>query len=764
MTPPSAVTININNKLTPPVPPAAHAPAPSAATTTPTTNPAAVSYLPIITPPNIPSIDIDAPPATIEELKAEYGETVINALIEAGISDPQAINNLMHTLEFYAGNDLDAVLVGLPNALKALTVRGFTETADIITILTMIAEDAREEAGKYIMDLELPLRKLFQQGVTDPIEMLELISLALEMNIGEQYGISDIFLVNGLLALRSLGLSDPEIRGAATYMAAAISDPEEIWAAFRNLNYAVNDLKQYGMTEPDRILELVENICLACRSNDPASLFLSLDFVIRQLTLKGIDDPEILFDLLNSIVICAGQNADVALNTLPAILAAFQHSPLDIDPGLILEIIKNALSWNDIEAIKSLDFFVAMLISHDYTEYADLIEMVSLINPAQGVNAIALIEELNDQGITDPSEINQIIRANQFLFTIPGHHIDDDTNIVLAFKALPQIRSMLAKLGLDTDQQMEFINKLLAKGRFAALANLPAAITALENADITDPGMVFDILWTMVEQADEWTGNLFASLATVLYICQERGLDITDLTSAEQEILFGIDPFRFTSESYLEIVNNRLNDLDPNDRDPRPLALMIYPEADHNTAFEKSQAIIQDLIDKGYKIMYYEVDNENDFIAGFKSATRNQLAQIVIIGGHGDQDSTALGNEDPTKTGTADAQRDETKDLDLSDLAQLQAAGLADCVVPNATIISVSCSTGRGRADGPNMANMWSQVFPGAKVYAPTIPTNIRSIKWDENEIYIAGVSWRDKDSNYTAVSEPPPTQTASQP
>jgi hypothetical protein len=159
------------------------------------------------------------------------------------------------------------------------------------------------------------------------------------------------------------------------------------------------------------------------------------------------------------------------------------------------------------------------------------------------------------------------------------------------------------------------------------------------------------------------------------------------------------------------IVGNRILAKHMDVHDPRPLAVVVYPRADHNQAF-RAFAKAVDLMRKGYFVLYYEVANEKEAVAAVKSATKRRKASLVWFGGHGSKSSLALSAPDP-RTGK---RASEERYLDTSDWSDL--AGLASCVVEGGHVILESCSNGKGGTSAPNMLTFMSRIFPHAYVHA----------------------------------------------
>lgn len=198
---------------------------------------------------------------------------------------------------------------------------------------------------------------------------------------------------------------------------------------------------------------------------------------------------------------------------------------------------------------------------------------------------------------------------------------------------------------------------------------------------------------------------------------------------------------------FKEVVLNRIN---LKGADSRPLAVIIYPKTDHNRAFEPNN--IGELIEKGYRVVYFEVASDEAVYQAVEAATVKQKAQLIILGGHGIAERTAMGATDPASSEMSD----EVYYIDLSDKPEMKQRHLSLHLEKGAVILLESCSTGRGKQDGNNVANLMREVFPQASVYAPTLPTGVSKLTYDENG-RVSGARFirSDEDVTYSAKESP---------
>jgi hypothetical protein len=161
----------------------------------------------------------------------------------------------------------------------------------------------------------------------------------------------------------------------------------------------------------------------------------------------------------------------------------------------------------------------------------------------------------------------------------------------------------------------------------------------------------------------------------------------------------------------------------------QPLAVIIYPKKDWNGAFKNNQ--IRELIDRGYYVLYFEAGSEDEVYSALQSATSTtgRKAQLLILGGHGDREHTSMGEGDPASTDIGN----ESAYIDLSDEREMIDQHLDSHLTDDSVVILESCSTGKGRGEEPNVANMMKRVFPQSRVFAPTAPTGVVQYSYDEN-------------------------------
>lgn len=199
--------------------------------------------------------------------------------------------------------------------------------------------------------------------------------------------------------------------------------------------------------------------------------------------------------------------------------------------------------------------------------------------------------------------------------------------------------------------------------------------------------------------------------------CVELGIDKSD---------------RFCSTDVAkELIKNRR---EIGSHSSKPVALVVYPKEDYNGAFKNNE--ISELINKGYKVLYFESNEDKDLVNAIRTAGATDKLSLLVIGGHGSKTATQFGNFDP------ELPLSETEEylLDTSDADKLK--GLNDYMKPNSTIILESCGTGEGGAGTKNVANLLRNEFKNSQIFAPMVPTAVLNYNYDKNNA-VTGVNYK---------------------
>lgn len=209
--------------------------------------------------------------------------------------------------------------------------------------------------------------------------------------------------------------------------------------------------------------------------------------------------------------------------------------------------------------------------------------------------------------------------------------------------------------------------------------------------------------------------------------CYGLGIDWLGRFNFWAQMGLALSSFSDLPDNLEKILINRIK----NEPDERPLAVLLYPKSDWNGGLIRT--LMDDFIDQGYRVMYYETGNIEDWIRALKNATgQGQKASVVVVAGHGSQGSVQLGENDR---------------ITLSDKKHLRDAGLSECVVEGGKVILSSCSTGKGE-DEDNVVNMLCDIFRTAEVIGPLEDCYIHSLEFDSHhkvtDVIYAKTEWVD--------------------
>ncbi|MFH1429540.1 MAG: hypothetical protein ABIH39_07340 [Candidatus Margulisiibacteriota bacterium] len=308
----------------------------------------------------------------------------------------------------------------------------------------------------------------------------------------------------------------------------------------------------------------------------------------------------------------------------------------------------------------------------------------------------------------------------------------------------------------------------------AVFLNAGRIIELLKRNNIDKLCEIKKVINRLHENAKDYTGYVYGKLDKIIEIGNNNNIDVlgtlfgnNPLSINEANLLLSINPARFHDAAitdkisdYEEILINRINLMRGITPDDRPLAIVIFPENDENTAFqsENMRNMVKDFRINGYRVLYFEIEEDIELVNAIHEATgydknlgiAKQKASALVIGGHGNQTFTAFGFGDY-----------ETCVLDPSDKKQLLAAKLYDCLEEYVEIVLISCLNGKGGVTAENNANLISTVFKRKVHSEKTISTlyNLlfKKIDIEHNDVtntinIIQGVEWWHKGDNYTST------------
>ncbi|GIW59224.1 MAG: hypothetical protein KatS3mg087_0290 [Patescibacteria group bacterium] len=161
------------------------------------------------------------------------------------------------------------------------------------------------------------------------------------------------------------------------------------------------------------------------------------------------------------------------------------------------------------------------------------------------------------------------------------------------------------------------------------------------------------------------------------------------------------------------------------DRTDKKYGIVIYPKSDWNSAFYDAQdgLLTLDANVRDHAIRIVECETKTD-VARFLIKCRNRYGRdnkiaFGVIAGHGSPESITFGGTD-----TTDSRHVFTKE----DLKGRGVSRITDFFDKDATLILISCSTGKTEGVGENLSQLLD-----LKVIAPDEPTNISAIQATKN-------------------------------
>ncbi|MBU9888861.1 MAG: hypothetical protein KTQ49_03195 [Candidatus Omnitrophica bacterium] len=232
--------------------------------------------------------------------------------------------------------------------------------------------------------------------------------------------------------------------------------------------------------------------------------------------------------------------------------------------------------------------------------------------------------------------------------------------------------------------------------------------------DNTDYPLIIESLETEVEMSDMvhllfW--NELASAGSVRFMRDpDHMISLVDEYEAllpRAEMLNIEYTGRFTLSQLKEIVTNREN----NAPDGRQLFIALYAKADWNNALGNYSTPNQ--ISKIHKdktrLMYFETGTRAELQSALLEASKDEPASIISFNFHGWQTGMDLGEEY----------------LSIKNEEEFANTGVLKALKKDGVIVLQSCSTGKGREQADNVANMMRRIFPHAKykgIYSLTAP------------------------------------------
>ncbi|MBU0579818.1 MAG: caspase family protein, partial [Candidatus Margulisbacteria bacterium] len=298
-------------------------------------------------------------------------------------------------------------------------------------------------------------------------------------------------------------------------------------------------------------------------------------------------------------------------------------------------------------------------------------------------------------------------------------------------------------LELSGPSSFNFMNNLLnVASNNTSFEVVLHGVCKLIEQGIKDPALVIKAINLIVSIAKDNSNYIFDNIYIFIKALDQFQLSVFDLPQNFANAAFGFSANRIDRSSLYFIILERLRLIKhPDYHDPRPLAVIQYPVADWNGAFNFHGKTFSDLLAYGYRVIYIEVGADRELIKEIKRVTRGQQADILILSGHGMQQATSLGTDYLVF--------DERLAIDFSDEDMLQSANLDACLKPQAKVFLQSCSVGQGKELENNIANIWKRILK-RKIFAPSQNGHGLSLIWkynQNNKAYLADdVIWDNRD------------------
>lgn len=181
-------------------------------------------------------------------------------------------------------------------------------------------------------------------------------------------------------------------------------------------------------------------------------------------------------------------------------------------------------------------------------------------------------------------------------------------------------------------------------------------------------------------------------------------------------------PLRWSEPNLAEIVRNRTLA----SFDGRPIATLVYAEADFNGAFARHNSIVAELIRAGYCVRYYDECTDVGVLRAIAAAVSRpssdsiEPAALLILGAHSNQTEMRFGSGN-----------DATEILSLGDIDLITQSPLRETVRKDGHVILIACNAGEGRETQANLANMFGHIFEPAAIWSTEVPDNLKMIVLD---------------------------------
>ncbi|MEJ5283690.1 MAG: DUF4116 domain-containing protein [Brevinematia bacterium] len=195
-----------------------------------------------------------------------------------------------------------------------------------------------------------------------------------------------------------------------------------------------------------------------------------------------------------------------------------------------------------------------------------------------------------------------------------------------------------------------------------------------------------------------------------------------------------INPFKFYNKRIFDIATRQR--ISPQKDNFQPLSVII------DTGFVGNRADIdfrvhnvEELSSNGYRVSYYQVKSDIEFVNSIKDAALFQSIDVLLINGHGREGRIVFWkagtNIDMFRLSNTEYQYKDEEILDLNDGEKLKS--IKGLFSTNSVIVISSCSAGKGGEKGANIANMIHKELPDVEIFAPLSDISKEQLYFDEN-------------------------------
>lgn len=493
-------------------------------------------------------------------------------------------------------------------------------------------------------------------------------------------------------------------------------------------------LKKIALLPEEKTHSRVAEIFPSLDRNEQAEILALVGLSLIQENRKSLSGMDLLRKTIASdeIGLTAVAAQQLVLNTVPpsALLSdeelkpAFQRLALKMPYAFPFELRKYLDQSKDLSAEEVL---FKKLLSRDAAEYSPVIEEIlsaSFPEARKNLAESALAKVFRDWDTLEGSSRTLTSKiTGQILMNLGSEGYLDAVVSIFKNSDDPQAQKYAARfLGMREDPGYAslyadaLVNPAFTKRSAIGESSFFGDVEQNINHLAAKKGMaISQLLFELAENMEGKNSDKVKDLGAFYQRGEAQGIQFL---------------MRFSRDVGEKLISERENPT----VDERPLALVVFPTADYNGAFAQNSFVLKNLIERGYRVRYYEASNEDEFIQSVLKGAAGEKTSLLIFGGHGSQGEMQLGEPPSPRSDN------ENYSIDISDVAKLRASGISSVVKEGETnIILVACSTGKGGNGAENLANALLEVFPGVlKVHAPETDTYLSSLTFNKSNNVVA--------------------------